>query len=540
MSIYLSSIASNVISGATGATGPTGATGLTGSTGALPLTTPFTANGVVYASSTSALATGSALTFDGTTVGVFNGTTVNYRFNANRGTDDTTQGLRFGFGGIDAYRTGVALSSSQTPISFTQTGSNGTRTPLYIDTTGYVGVGTTSPSSLLHIASSGPTIIMQNTTGSSGNGVLRWQGSGGTNQAGIGSYYNIADTGNIEFLNSGATNMVLTSAGALVIGSTSAATSDSKLNTYINSAGSFLTLAEFRNIDYTSGTRSFIRVRNGVTSGSSVSAYFGQGQDNKLYIIANNSARGGDLVIDGSSGYVGIGTSSPSYALDVVGSFQTTRTDSWSGGFMNHSQFLAPNMTGGGLSVGFGKSGSTYNLAKFVFNYVGSGSSSNYIGLGFWDNDNILNIQAAGKVGIGTTSPFATLHVGQGSIISDQQSSSGTSRTIYASQGTAGTFYTCTITINLGGPGGWSAYALTGGTAGMGYIMTGGYTNQTGNFSHNDVTGGAGSWSVTSTSNDVVKIIWTCGGTIHPVATVQITGSLSQSFSSSNLTIVWS
>ena len=49
--------------GSQGATGPTGPTG---ATGALPLTTPFTANGVVYASSTSALATGSALTFDGT------------------------------------------------------------------------------------------------------------------------------------------------------------------------------------------------------------------------------------------------------------------------------------------------------------------------------------------------------------------------------------------------------------------------------------------------------------------------------------------
>ena len=541
------------IAGPTGPAGPSGPTGPTGATGALPLTSPFTANGVVYASSTSALATGSSVVWTGTNFGIGTSSPSTSLQVGDANTSGKGIMLRNGGGasrtayitligttaasadqtwysGINVFATdgsyelknaagngilvdtsgnlGIGTSSPNgklsllgafgttatsgltiqatgsttgllAPIAFylqssnwgtvhqatitaqqvsgTNSGANlifststtGQFAPteaMRISSSGNVGIGTTNPSSILHIASSGPNIIMQNTSGSAGNGALRWQGSGGTNQAGIGSYYNIADTGNIEFLNSSATNMVLTSAGALVIGSTSAATSDSKLNTYINSAGAFLTLCEFRNIDYTVGTRSFIRVRNAVSSGSSGSAYFGQGQDNKLYLIANNSARGGDLVIDGYSGYVGAGTSNPA----------------------------------------------------------------------------------------------ATLHVGQGSIISDQQSSSGTSRTIYASQGTAGVFYTCTITINLGGAGGWSAYALTGGTAGMGYIMTGGYTNQTGNFSHNDVTGGAGSWSVTSTSNDVIKIIWSCGGTIHPVATVQITGSLGQAFSSSNLSIVWS
>ena len=101
------------------------------------------------------------------------------------------------------------------------------------------------------------------------------------------------------------------------------------------------------------------------------------------------------------------------------------------------------------------------------------------------------------------------------------------------------TFYNSTsgqVTLSVSG----ATFSGTGGTGGMGYIMTGGYTNGTGNFSHNDVTGGTGSWSVTSTSADVIKIIWSCGGTVHPVATVQITGSLSQAFSSSNLSIVWS
>jgi hypothetical protein len=107
--------------------------------------------------------------------------------------------------------------------------------------------------------------------------------------------------------------------GSLLIGTTTASTSESKLNTQVTTAGTFLTLAEFRNLDYTSGTRSFIRVRSQVSSGSSVSAYFGQGQDNKLYIIANNSARGGDIVVDGNNGTVtipaGIQAKAPTYEL---------------------------------------------------------------------------------------------------------------------------------------------------------------------------------------------------------------------------------
>ena len=112
------------------------------------------------------------------------------------------------------------------------------------------------------------------------------------------------------------------SGAAIIIGAgTGAGTTESLLNTYINSnvGGSLTSLAEFRNVDYTSGVRSFIRVRQGVSLGSSVSSYFGTGQDNKCYIIANNSARGGDIVIDGGNGRVGIGKASPSYLLDVAG-----------------------------------------------------------------------------------------------------------------------------------------------------------------------------------------------------------------------------
>jgi hypothetical protein len=123
-----------------------------------PVLSGGTANGVAYLNGSKVLTTGSALTFDGSTVGVFGGTTVNYRFNANRGTDDTNQGLRFGYGGLDAYRNGVGLASAQTALLFTQTGSDGTRTPYQIDSNGNAiwspGAGV-SPSEAMRLNSTG-------------------------------------------------------------------------------------------------------------------------------------------------------------------------------------------------------------------------------------------------------------------------------------------------------------------------------------------------------------------------------------------------
>jgi hypothetical protein len=78
------------------------------------------------------------------------------------------------------------------------------------------------------------------------------------------------------------------------------------VNVYTSSANTFGTIAEFYNGDYTAGTRTFIRVRNAVNAGGTYSSYFGQGQDGKTYIIANNSARGGDIIIDGNDGNVTI------------------------------------------------------------------------------------------------------------------------------------------------------------------------------------------------------------------------------------------
>jgi hypothetical protein len=110
-------------------------------------------------------------------------------------------------------------------------------------------------------------------------------------------------------------NMNLT--GSLTIGNNNPSTT--QLNVFTSSVSTQNVMTEFYNNDYTSGTRNFLRVRNQISVGSSMSSYFGQGQDGKTYIVANDFTKN-HIVIDGNSTYVGINKNTPNAQLDVNGS----------------------------------------------------------------------------------------------------------------------------------------------------------------------------------------------------------------------------
>jgi len=144
-----SSIASGVTTFSAGTTGFTPSTATSGAVtlaGTLATTnggtglTSFTANGVVYASSTSALATGSALTFDGTSLTIANGDLtigtngkklyVNYIAN-NSGTDLNTNGSTnqiFSVAGSEQMRltsTGLGIGTSSPAVKLDVVNASG-------------------------------------------------------------------------------------------------------------------------------------------------------------------------------------------------------------------------------------------------------------------------------------------------------------------------------------------------------------------------------------------------------------------------------
>jgi hypothetical protein len=163
------------------------------------------------------------------------------------------------------------------------------------------------------------------------------------------------------------------------------------LDVQSNVANSFYTIAQFENKDYTSGTRSFIRVRNWVNAGGSYSSYFGTGRDSKTYIIANDSARGGDIVIDGGNGNVGINDANPSQKLTVAGSIRINQD--------------AALRAGSGDNWLIGQDSGT-NLI-----HIGSAGVANDIRFDSSTGSGIVMIKANARLGVNTIDPAVTFDV---------------------------------------------------------------------------------------------------------------------------------
>ncbi len=118
------------------------------------------------------------------------------------------------------------------------------------------------------------------------------------------------------------------------------------------------------------------------------------------------------IALNPLGGNVGIGTTTPGSPLTVSGAglvstFYNTNTSS-----DQPVRMLQPSLsTGNSTSLDIGTAwNSNYNSGQLQFtNAGGTGSQSNYIGLGVWGQTNGLIVNGFGNVGIGTTSPVATL-----------------------------------------------------------------------------------------------------------------------------------
>lgn len=372
----LTGTASININGTVGATTPT--------TGAFTTTTVSTsetlsygtANGVTYLNGSKVLTSGSALTFDGTSaqIGDSLSSADGSRFYVYANTPaSTSYGIKIG-GNANSY-TQQAIRFYDTYfgayagfLGFTTnslTFGQGTTEGMRLTSTG-LGIGTSSPATKLHV---GGNQILQNTSSAIANNWIRWQNSSGTYQAGIASYFNVADTGNIEFLNGSTTNMMLSSAGNLGLGVTPSAWNSSQWSVFEGAYGGALAFYKASNVPVTVltsnayydtswkykttdpalqyemdgnvGIHKWYNAPSG-TAGDAISFTQAMTLDasGNLFVNGTTQIAGSKLNVRGEGSYIGVGGSTVQLLIGDNGT-----TDGFLGTFTNHALTIRTNNT---------------------------------------------------------------------------------------------------------------------------------------------------------------------------------------------------
>jgi hypothetical protein len=180
--------------------------------------------------------------------------------------------------------------------------------------TGYVGIGTTTPTAPLHIEGGTNSEVLKIEADSSP--YIRWV-QNGTNVGflqflGGSAYLSNMSNGKLIFRTNNTDKMVITGGGNVGIGTTSPV---QKLHVH-NSVASSASYAKFSNAQ--TGTTSADGFDIGVNT--SDQAIVWQRENTNLLFATNNTEK---MRIN-SAGSVGIGTNNPSYKLDVTGTIRAT------------------------------------------------------------------------------------------------------------------------------------------------------------------------------------------------------------------------
>ena len=255
-------------------------------------------------------------------------------------------------------------------------------TTLKVDSTNNrVGIGIASPVFPLHINSSSTDVAKFQTSGS--YAYTRFQNSSKTWALSVGSDFGFYDEA------ASATRMVIDSSGKVGIG-----TDDPVTTLQINPSSGGYNLFFDRGNSTPGGANPWLGLFNATTVSAATYGwgFYDSNSDGSLQIWnRNNSTTGAAALTIKRGGNVGIGTSSPNGKFVV------------SNGGAEGFEVFPGSASGQNTFQHYNRSGSAYlrnrNIAsEFTFNLSGASSDA-------------VTFKAGGNVGIGTSSPNATLHV---------------------------------------------------------------------------------------------------------------------------------
>lgn len=296
---------------------------------------------------------------------------------------------------------------------------------LYVKTNGNVGIGTTTPQSLLQVGSGGATTYTQANTLQVGNGASNALGVvGDATGSNINFYLNaVADRkASVRAVVGG------TQGGQLVFSTKPDSASDVSERMRIDASGNVgigtTSPSSFGKLAVTVGNGSTVGITtssgaSGAAGGFQLNSYYGGVKigyiDNELLdgtsgseksLLRFATIRNGTLTeavrID-NSGNVGIGTTSPAGVLDVKTPVN---------GDANQPRFLSGSTSAGDTNEIFLGAGiGSYRVVGLrYFNGQGTAASS-YLCIFNYGDGCTLNVVGGGNVGIGTTSPSFKLDV---------------------------------------------------------------------------------------------------------------------------------